>query len=137
MKMKCWVCAVLGLLLLQAHLRAADSKPGLPLVKKGHIVRVSETEVVVKSKDEKQGEVSYPLKEVSQNVRLSDDELKKQMAEMKTREKYVAAPKFKVADLQPGAEVRITYGSSHVKAGDKVIEDGNYYQIEVLKLAGK
>jgi len=136
MKLRCWVCAVLGLLLLQVYVRGEDAKkPALPVMKKGVVVKVTDNEVVIKSKDDKQGEVSYPVKEISQHIQLSEDVLEKVMAELRTRSKYVTAPKYTLADLKPGTEVSVDHGFSHLNAAGKVVEDGEFYQIRVTKLA--
>jgi hypothetical protein len=138
MKLRCWVCAVLGLLLFQIYLHAGENaKPALALVKKGVVVKVTENEIVVKSNDEKQGEVSYPLKEVSQHVKMSGDAEKDYLAEIRTRSKYVAVPKISPKDIASGSEVSVEWGSSHIKDGDKVVEDGSYYQFKVNKLGKK
>src|SRR3954466_12849941 len=136
MKMRCWICAVLGLFLLHGYVRSAE-KPALPLVKKGTVVKVTETEVVVKSEDEKQGEVSYPRKEVSQHLQLSGEAEKDFVAELRTRAKYSAKLHMTLGELTPGSEVKIEWGSSKITDSEKVVEDGNYYQIKVNKLAKK
>jgi len=140
MKMKCWACGLVGFLLLCSYARGADeaaksekNEAKLP-VTKGTVVRVTDKEFVVKSSDEKIGEVAYPLEQVSRKVKLDGDVQKQVSAEEKTKGKYFPVKTLRPADLQPGTKVKMSWGFSHVMAEEKVVEDGNYYQITVANL---
>ncbi|HYF51572.1 MAG TPA: hypothetical protein VEJ63_19315 [Planctomycetota bacterium] len=139
MKLKCWACAIIGFLLLCSYARSADEaaekkpEPKLALVK-GTVVRVTDKDIVVKSSDEKQGEVAYPLAETARNVWFNDDVFKKLTAEDKTKGKYMAKPTMRVTELQPGTKVKVAFGYSHISNAGKVEEEGHYYQMRVEKL---
>jgi hypothetical protein len=132
MKMRCWACAVLGLVLFCAYARAED-KPSLPVLKKGYVISVSDKDLVIQSEDKKVGDVTYPIAQVSQQVKLSDDVVKKMAAEEKTKGKYFA-PAIKLSELQAGTEVSVEYGFSAAAKEGGEAEKGSLYQVKVTKL---
>jgi hypothetical protein len=123
MKMRCWACAILGLVLFYSYARAEEKADAAtpPVIKKGSVVKVGEKDIVVKADDKKVGEVTYSLAQVAADVTLDEDVQKKINADQKTRGKYFAAPSLKTAELQPGTEVSVE-------------KSEQTYRIKVLKL---
>lgn len=127
--MKSILSATLILICLMA---SADDKPiqKLNLIE-GTVVRSNAEEFVVKSGAAE--EIAYPAKEVSMRARYSNEILKEWAAQPNltgTEKNNLPSPR----DLKPGTQVKMTWGYAQYTEREKVLQDGNFYQVEILKL---
>lgn len=118
--------------LVLCHLASAAEKiaPKLPLIE-GAIVRSSAEELVVKNSGGE--EVVYPMKEVSMRARYSNEILKSWAAQPNLtgiEKANLPSPR----ELKPGTTVKVTWGYAQFTESGKVLQDGHFYQVEILKL---
>lgn len=97
----------------------------------GTVVRSNAEEFVVKSAGGE--DVAYPMKEVSMRARYSNEILKTWAAQPNLtgiEKANLPSPR----DIKPGTVVKMTWGYAQFTERDKVLQDGNYYLVEILKL---
>ncbi len=128
--MKYSILSAVLLVFCQLASGADKSVKKLSLIE-GTVVRSNEEEFVVKSAAGE--DVAYPMKEVSMRARYSNEILKAWAAQPNLtgiEKANLPSPR----DIKPGTVVKMTWGYAQFTEREKVLQDGNFYQVEILKL---